>query len=161
MTRYFGGLVKSSFGLPHNLRKYKSDSALTIPGGSLSAPRGFDGTQIFFDVALAELLLLSIGCCKGVEPEGTELVYSVYLISMVVRMPDDILNFVNDNFGKDNPIKKPKTTPTNVVTISLMLSFGFLLTVLRVKIPILFKNSSELYIHNKLWAIQIARAFEH
>ena len=39
--------------------------------------------------------------------------------------------FVNDKVGKDNPIKKPKTTPINVVTISLMLSFGFLLTVLQ------------------------------
>lgn len=33
-----------------------------------------------------------------------------------------------DKVGNDTPTKKPKTTPTNVVTISLMVSFGFLLT---------------------------------
>ena len=42
-----------------------------------------------------------------------------------------LFTFVNDKVGKDIPMKKPKTTPTNVVTISLMLSFGFLLTVLQ------------------------------
>jgi len=31
------------------------------------------------------------------------------------------------NAGKDTPIKKPKTIPTKVVTISLILSLGFLL----------------------------------
>lgn len=34
--------------------------------------------------------------------------------------------FVNDNVGKDTPTKKPKTTPIKVVTISLIVSFGFL-----------------------------------
>lgn len=56
--------------------------------------------------------------------------------------------FVNDNVGKDTPIKKPKTTPTKVVTISLILSFGFLeaalqprrLKVLNKEIGILFSN---------------------
>lgn len=34
---------------------------------------------------------------------------------------------VIDNLGNDTPMKKPKTTPIKVVTISLMLSLGFLL----------------------------------
>lgn len=33
-------------GFPHNLRKYKSDSDAIIPGGNLSAPRGFEGSHI-------------------------------------------------------------------------------------------------------------------
>ena len=40
----------------------------------------------------------------------------------------NLYTFVNDNVGKDIPTKKPKTTPITVVTISLILSFGFLLT---------------------------------
>lgn len=43
----------------------------------------------------------------------------------------NICTFVNDNVGKDTPIKNPKTTPTKVVTISLMVSFGFLPTALQ------------------------------
>lgn len=35
--------------MPHNLRWYKSDSDAIIPGGSLSAPRGFVGTQIWIN----------------------------------------------------------------------------------------------------------------
>lgn len=34
--------------------------------------------------------------------------------------------FVIDSFGNDTPMKKPNITPTNVVTISLMLSLGLL-----------------------------------
>lgn len=33
---------------------------------------------------------------------------------------------VNESIGNDTPIKKPKTTPIKVITISLIYSFGFL-----------------------------------
>lgn len=33
---------------------------------------------------------------------------------------------VNESVGKDTPKKKPTTTPINAVTISLIVSFGFL-----------------------------------
>ena len=39
--------IHTSLGLAHNLRRQKSDSASTIPRGSLSAPLGLDGTQIY------------------------------------------------------------------------------------------------------------------
>lgn len=44
-TSLFTGVL-TSLGLPHSLRAYKSDSEETIFGGRLSAPLGFDGTQI-------------------------------------------------------------------------------------------------------------------
>lgn len=37
----------TSLGSPHNLRRYKSVSETTIPGGNDSAPRGFVGTYIW------------------------------------------------------------------------------------------------------------------
>jgi len=43
------------------------------------------------------------------------------------------------NAGNDTPIKKPKTIPTKVVTISLILSLGFLLEELQ---PTRFKCQS-------------------
>jgi len=42
-----------------------------------------------------------------------------------------LCTLVNDKVGKDTPIKKPKTTPKNVVKSILMVSFGFLLPVLQ------------------------------
>jgi hypothetical protein len=42
-----------------------------------------------------------------------------------------LYTLVNDKVGKDTPIKKPKTTPKNVVKSILMVSFGFLLPVLQ------------------------------
>lgn len=39
--------VQTSWGSPHNLRKYKSDSDTIIPGGNLSAPRGFEGSHTY------------------------------------------------------------------------------------------------------------------
>jgi hypothetical protein len=42
-----------------------------------------------------------------------------------------LYTLVNDKVGKDTPIKKPKTTPKNVVKSILMVSFGFLLPALQ------------------------------
>lgn len=52
----------------------------------------------------------------------------VYII--FVHKRDTKNTFVSESAGNDAPIKKPKTTPTNVVTISLMVSLDFLTTVL-------------------------------
>lgn len=64
----------------------------------------------------------------------------MYERSMVGRRLVVIFSLVKDNVGKETPIKNPKTTPTKVVTMSLILSFGFLLTGLRERIPMLFTN---------------------
>lgn len=66
----------------------------------------------------------------------------VYEASIVGRRLVDIFSLVIDNDGKETPMKKPNTTPRKVVTISLIVSFGFLLAGLRVRIPILLTTSS-------------------
>lgn len=44
------------------------------------------------------------------------------------RESHHLCTLVKDNVGKETPIKNPKTTPTKVVTMSFILSFGFLVT---------------------------------
>lgn len=70
------------------------------------------------------------------EDKVLDRVLSIYLWSIEGRRPDGILSFVNENVGKDTPIKNPKTTPTKVVTMSLILSLGFLTIELRPTVPI-------------------------
>lgn len=48
--RVWWWIIHTSPGRPHNLRVYRSDSPTITPGGSLSAPRGFVGTQICIEL---------------------------------------------------------------------------------------------------------------
>lgn len=50
-------IALTSLGLPHNLRRKKSDSFATIRGGNLSAPLGFEGTQIWIPESIKDGLI--------------------------------------------------------------------------------------------------------